>query len=157
MMLLDRVTVVNSSPIGVDESAVRQWVLRVLEQRGAVGTVGIAFVGLEEMASLNSRYRGGEGPTDVLSFADTEDDDWVDGSEETEGVSCLGDVVIAPEVARENALNEGATLSHELRVLLTHGLLHLLGYDHETDSGEMLSEQQRLLQDLEGELPDDLV
>ena len=72
-------------------------------------------------------------------------------------VSCLGDVVIAPEVARENALNEGATLSHELRVLLTHGLLHLLGYDHETDSGEMLSEQQRLLQDLEGELPDDLV
>ena len=69
----------------------------------------------------------------------------------------MGDVVIAPEVARENALNEGATLSHELRVLLTHGLLHLLGYDHETDSGEMLSEQQRLLQDLEGELPDDLV
>lgn len=90
--------------------------------------LSIAVVDLEEMAELNERYRGKEGPTDVLSFG-CDDPCPVEGDEPV----TLGDVVIAPAVAIAQAEEYGHTVEEELNLLLVHGILHLLGYDHEED------------------------
>lgn len=151
------VTVVNSSPIAVSEEQVQRWMAAVLAARGVVGAVGVAFVGLQEMVDLNRRYRGLNEPTDVLSFRECQDDeDWVEAELDGEPIY-LGDIVIAPEVARENALADKETLSDELRVLITHGVLHLLGLDHETDGGEMLEAQAEIVASLRRKIPGDLV
>src|SRR5262245_43376463 len=101
------------------------------------GSLAIAFVGNRVMQRLNRRFRGRDYATDVLSFAYP--------GEVLEGLPYLGEVVIAPDVAALNARESGAPVEGELRALLVHGVLHLLGYDHETDAGEMLRLQARLL------------
>ena len=115
-------------------------VLREMNLRDS--DITICFVSEVEIARLNLAFRGKKGPTDVLSFpADrgkkkriyTEDAESTEGAEK----SYLGDIAIAPETARRYAKKNGRSLSNELRVLILHGVLHLLGYDHETDRGEM--------------------
>lgn len=103
----------------------------VLEREEAPGAVelSIAVVDLEEMAELNGRFRDKAGATDVLSFPC---DDPCAVVEPGEPVT-LGDVVIAPEVAERQAAEYGHTIEEELNLLLVHGVLHLLGYDHEED------------------------
>jgi probable rRNA maturation factor len=90
--------------------------------------LSIAVVGIDEMAHLNEQYRGVEGPTDVLSFGC--DDPCPAGTDEP---ITLGDVIIAPEVAEAQAAELGTTVEAELNLLLVHGVLHLLGYEHEAD------------------------
>ncbi len=99
-----------------------------LEEAPELSELSIALVGADEMANLNSRYRGVEGPTDVLSFGC--DDPCVAVSDEP---ITLGDVIIAPDIAEAQAADRGATVEAELNLLLVHGILHLLGYDHESD------------------------
>jgi probable rRNA maturation factor len=97
--------------------------------------LSVSFVTEDEIADLHRRYMGEEGPTDVLSFP-LEDDDHDDGAR------MLGDVVIAPAVAaRNNPTDPGA----EMRLLLVHGILHLLGHDHDDDDrrAEMWARQER--------------
>ena len=116
----------------------------VLEREDALDSVelSIALVDLAEMADLNSRYRGKEGPTDVLSFG-CDDPCAVLGPDEP---VMLGDVVIAPEVAEAQAAEYGHTIEEELNLLLVHGVLHLLGYDHEDDeSAEVMQARERAL------------
>jgi probable rRNA maturation factor len=84
--------------------------------------LSVSLVGEDEIADLHLRYMGEEGPTDVLSFPLDETDE--------RGVRILGDVVIAPSVA---ARNNAADPSAEMRLLLVHGILHLLGHDHEDE------------------------
>lgn len=91
--------------------------------------LSIALVSADEIASLNERYRGKEGPTDVLSFGC---DDPCIATEPGEPIT-LGDVIIAPEIAETQASELGTTVEAELNLLLVHGILHLLGYDHESD------------------------
>jgi probable rRNA maturation factor len=104
--------------------------------------VTVCFVSDAEIARMNEAYRGKKGPTDVLSFPAeskrkkriyTED---AENAEDTEKRH-LGDIAIAPETARRYAKKNGRSLNNELRVLILHGVLHLMGYDHETDRGEM--------------------
>ena len=90
--------------------------------------LSIALVDAEEMAHLNEQYRGIEGPTDVLSFGCDDPCASVGGEPIT-----LGDVIIAPDVAVAQAAELGTTIEAELNLLLVHGVLHLLGYDHESD------------------------
>jgi probable rRNA maturation factor len=94
----------------------------------------VSFVDEVEMTDLHLRYMDEAGPTDVLSFP-------LDDVDER-GVRLLGDVVIAPEVA---ARNNPADPPGELRLLLVHGILHVLGYDHEEDRerAEMWARQER--------------
>jgi len=94
----------------------------------------------EEIRSLNKRFRGLDQPTDVLSFPACEGGLPEDGH--------LGDVVISVETARRQARSLERTLRQEIDFLLLHGLLHLLGYDHETDQGEMERLQARLARTL---------
>jgi probable rRNA maturation factor len=95
-------------------------------------TMGLMVVGPEEMAAINGEHRARPEPTDVLAFP-------VDGPEALKWPADgpppeLGDVVICPQAAQE-----------PLETLAVHGLLHLLGYDHEVDEGEMLALQDRLV------------
>ena len=96
----------------------------------ARGMVTIALVSDAQVRKLNRQFRKKDYATDVLSFP--------------AGAGDLGDVVIATGVARRQAREQGHSLQTELRVLALHGLLHLLGYDHESDSGEMGRIEQRL-------------
>jgi probable rRNA maturation factor len=93
--------------------------------------VTIAFVSNRQMRELNRLWRGKTGTTDVLSFPAGEDEFAnPDGSN-------LGDVVISVQQAARQAEVHGLTLDEEIAQLILHGLLHLCGYDHETDDGEM--------------------
>jgi probable rRNA maturation factor len=85
--------------------------------------LSVSFVEEDEITDLHVRYMDLPGPTDVLSFPQDDEDD-------EDGVRVLGDVVIAPAVA---ARNNPADPDAEVRLLLVHGILHLLGYDHEAD------------------------
>jgi probable rRNA maturation factor len=93
------------------------------------GHLAIEFVGPARIEELNRAHRGVEGPTDVLSFPVDEDGPAVGPRE-------LGDVVISPEH------------TDNLTEAVVHGVLHLCGYDHETDAGEMLALQRRVLEEL---------
>ena len=99
--------------------------------RGARGEVTVALVSDARMRTLNRSFRGKDYATDVLSFPSDDDD-------------CLGDIVIATGVAQRQADDARHPASTELKVLALHGLLHLLGYDHETDGGEMAAVEAKL-------------
>jgi len=109
--------------------------------------VAARLIGDGEMARLNEKYRKKKGPTDVLSFP-VEEDSAKPGTlrkqVRTARGKFLGDIAIAPKVARRNAKLLGRGLAEELKVLILHGVLHLLGYDHETDRGEMERIEMRL-------------
>ena len=90
------------------------------------GHVSVEFVDAERIADLNAEHRGKDGPTDVLSFP-------VDGAAEVPGPREIGDVVICPPH------------TEDLEEAVVHGVLHLVGMDHETDDGEMLVVQREIL------------
>ena len=93
--------------------------------------VTVAFVSDRMMRQLNRRWRGKRGTTDVLSFPSAQDE-----FEKPEGLR-LGDVVISVEQAERQAAEHNLSFETEVAQLILHGLLHLCGYDHETDDGEM--------------------
>lgn len=128
------VLVSNRQALAVDEEALADLARDTLLAEGRSRCeLSVSFVDEEEMSALHERYMGEEGPTDVLSFP---------MDDEVEGVRVLGDVVIAPAVA---ARNNPADPQAELRLLLVHGILHVLGYDHEDDAerAEMWARQER--------------
>lgn len=134
----------HREPEPLDLNAFERLATFVLEREQTPDGVelSIAVVSIEEMADLNTRYRGKEGPTDVLSFG-CDDPCAVVSPEE---FVTLGDVVIAPEVAEEQAAEYGHTVEEELNLLLVHGVLHLLGYDHEADEdASAMQERERAL------------
>jgi probable rRNA maturation factor len=114
-------------------------------------SLGLSLVGDAEIAELNSDWRGMSGPTDVLAFA--AQDDGLDDAppipmpEGEEEALELGDIVISLETAARQAPDHGHSLREELLFLATHGLLHLLGWDHPDDAtlAAMLHKQEELL------------
>ena len=114
--------------------------------------VSVAFVSDAEIARWNESYRRQKGPTDVLSFpASTRPKGQRvarktprSGKSSTASQEFVGDIAIAPETARRYAKENGRTLERELRILMLHGVLHLMGYDHESDNGQMNRIEQRL-------------
>jgi probable rRNA maturation factor len=134
----------HRQPEPLDLSAFERLAEFVLDREGApaFAELSIAVVDLAEMSDLNQQYRGKTGPTDVLSF---ECDDLCAAVDPDEPVM-LGDVVIAPEVAETQAAEYGHTVEEELNLLLVHGVLHLLGYDHEhDDDAEVMQGRERAL------------
>jgi len=123
-----RIEIVPSKVAGT--SGLAAW-LAAAAPAGARGEVTIGLVTDARVQALNRRHRGMNRATDVLSFPAGERD-------------VLGDIVIATGVARRQARDAGHTLAVELRVLALHGLLHLLGYDHERDDGRMARLERRL-------------
>ena len=111
-----------------------QWLQRAAPA-SAKGDVSIAVVSDRRMRALNRQFRGKDSATDVLSFPATH----------VPGVSSfLGDIVIASGTAIRQAREAGHPVTTELKVLALHGLLHLIGYDHDTDDGKMARAEARL-------------
>lgn len=129
--------------------ALARWLTRIAPAR-ARGTVSVAVVSDARVRTLNRRYRGVNRATDVLSFPAT-----AVGRRPLIRDHCLGDIVIARGVARRQAREAGHSELTEWRVLALHGLLHLLGYDHEHDAGRMRRVEGRLRR--RGGLPGGLI
>ncbi len=139
--------------------AVERWsqlARSVLTAEGIVSDteVSLLFVDETTIASLNERFLDEQGPTDVLSFPIEDEADRSGRSPDVGGtgpgsaeadtvrVRLLGDVVICPSVAARNAVEHGATFDDEIALLVVHGILHLLGMDHQVD-GEAERMEQR--------------
>jgi probable rRNA maturation factor len=124
-----------------------RWLTRAAPA-SARGMVSIALVSDAAMRSLNRTYRGKDYATDVLSFEGTSRPRGSTGAQKSfrppGSTHSLGDIAIAVGVARRQARERGHSLAVELRVLALHGLLHLLGYDHDRDRGEMRRVEERL-------------
>jgi probable rRNA maturation factor len=132
----------------------------ILEEEGVRGDAELSmlFVDEQAMSDLNKRFLGKEGPTDVLAFPI--DDEPIEGgrspdsggtgpgftSEPSDMPTVLGDVVICPAVAFRNAPEHAGTYEDELALLLVHGVLHLLGMDHDDDDeAELMERRERQL------------
>jgi probable rRNA maturation factor len=123
--------------------------LQGVAPREARGAVTVAVVSDARVRALNRTYRGIDAATDVLSFPGGPPSVWRPGADVRSAQAgapspFLGDIVIARGVARRQARAEAHAESTEWRVLALHGLLHLVGYDHETDSGAMRRLEARL-------------
>ena len=130
------VLISDRQSIAVDVDGLTTLAAETLRAEGTKERVelSVSFVDEIEMAELHLRYMNEEGPTDVLSFPLDEIDD--------RGVRLIGDVIVAPAVAARNNPDDPAG---EIRLLLVHGILHVLGYDHEEDADrvEMWARQER--------------
>jgi probable rRNA maturation factor len=122
------VTVSDARGRAVRDGGLARWLASIAPSR-ARGDLSIALVSDAHIRKLNARYRRKDTATDVLSFASDDS---------------IGDIVIATGVARRQARDARHSYAAELRVLALHGLLHLLGYDHDRDHGEMRRVEGRL-------------
>jgi len=130
-----RPEIVLLNPNRYPEAGARQlrpWLIRLLaEVAPAALSLGVRFASDREVRRANRAFRGKDKPTDVLSFPGEEG-------------GHLGDILISVPTARRQAAAAGQPVERELRILLLHGVLHCLGYDHETDQGEMERVERRL-------------
>jgi probable rRNA maturation factor len=145
--------------VRVARGPLESFLRRVKKELGlAKSDLTICLVSDAEMARLNQKFRKKKGPTDVLSFPASARRSPVrlalpkrrrpasEGGPYNRGIEgeYLGDIAISPATARRYAKKYERKLASELRVLILHGILHLLGYDHETDHGEMDKTEQKL-------------
>ena len=126
----------NLTKFAVDKKSFAQVAKKVLSgENKKTETLSLAFVGKEEIAKLNKKFRKKNKPTDVLSF-------------DLKREGYLGEIIICPEVVKENAKKDGTTMKKEMMKVFIHGILHLLGYDHEKTEKEALimeSKQEKYL------------
>ena len=130
----------------VDAARWKRFAVSVLEREGirANAELGIAFVREDEIAEMNERYLHRQGPTDVLAFP-------IDGPDRAVAAgpgppAVLGDVVICPDVAWRNAPEHAGSYDDEVALLIVHGILHLLGMDHDDDeTAEVMERREREL------------
>lgn len=146
------IDVANESALPVDEEALSAQASFLLERLRIHPLAELSVILVDEpaMEELHIKWMDLPGPTDVLSFPMDELRPAADDEEPPEGV--LGDIVLCPQVAARQAESADRTLADELGLLLTHGVLHLLGYDHaeEDEQREMFALQTRLLAEWEG-------
>lgn len=113
---------------GVSHAGLQRFARRARELAGVKGEIAILITSRRKMQALNLGFRGKNEATDVLSFPRQQG----------------GDIAICREMARQNAGRLGHSVTEEIKVLVLHGMLHLAGYDHETDSGQMAAKEARL-------------
>jgi probable rRNA maturation factor len=144
------VEVLNESGVPADTEALAMVVRHVMKELDVhpLAELSVLLVDAPAMASLHEKWMDESGPTDVMAFpmdelgaARTDDPD------EEPPPTLLGDVVLCPQVAAQQARSAGHSAEQELQLLCTHGVLHLLGYDHHDDDSEreMFGLQERLL------------
>jgi len=113
---------------GASRPSLERFARRAQKLAGVRGEVGILIGGNRRLRQLNRLFRGKNKPTDVLSFAGDEG----------------GDIAISAVIARQNARRYSHSAADELKILVLHGMLHLAGYDHETDNGRMARVESKL-------------
>ena len=127
--------------VGLSESTIARFVERVRRLTGMREKVNVLVTSSIHVRSLNRRFRGLDKPTDVLSFPSLRV-----GGLELEPVA--GEVAISADIARENANRLGHSFENEVKILVLHGILHLAGFDHDHDSGQMARKESRLRRQL---------
>jgi probable rRNA maturation factor len=130
--------IIQERVAGLTESALAKFVTRARRAAGLRGVVSVLVTTDRELRGLNHRFRGKNKPTDVLSFP------------ALPGLmkGFAGDIAISAEIAARNARRLGHTAADEIRVVTLHALLHLAGYDHEIDHGEMARKEAHLRKSL---------
>ncbi|MDX2340433.1 rRNA maturation RNase YbeY [Micrococcus sp. 2A] len=145
------IEIVNESGIDVPERDLLGMARHVYARLHVheLAETAVTVVDADRMAQLHEEWMDLPGPTDVMSLPM---DEITPGAPEAPSEGVLGDVVLCPEVAAEQAARGGHTRDDELMLLLTHGMLHLLGYDHmdEEDRVEMFELQDRLVSEFLG-------
>ena len=130
--------IVRKRVAGLSEIALARFVTRAGRAARLHGVVNVLLTSNRELRTLNSRFRGKDRPTDVLSFPP------VFGLVN----AFAGDVAISAEMAAHNARLLGHSPAEEVKILTLHAMLHLAGYDHECDDGEMAHTEERLRKSL---------
>ena len=126
-------TVVFKQPVtGLSQRALTEFVAEACRAAGLKGSVSVLLTSSPEMRTLNSRFRGKNHATDVLSFPSPLDNGFA------------GDIAVSLDIAARNARSLGHSVGKEVQILVLHGILHLAGYDHEGDDGEMARRERRL-------------
>lgn len=122
-----------------------------VEQIDKYYEVSVVFVSKEKIQEINRTYRGIDRVTDVISFALFDNEDDIVFEDEEEEITTLGDIFICLDVMKEQAKEYGHSEKRELAFLAVHGLLHLLGYDHDTNEKEreMFAKQELILNNLD--------
>ena len=142
----------NESGVAVDEAALSRLASFVLGRLGVspLAELSVLLVDVPAMEALHVRWMNEPGPTDVLAFPMDEIDvsRGPNDLEQVAGPALLGDVVLCPDVAARQAVEAGHSTQAELHLLATHGVLHLLGYDHAepAEKEEMFGLQGQLLE-----------
>jgi probable rRNA maturation factor len=116
------------------ELALDRFLARARRAAGLKGTVNVLLTTSAEMKSLNRRFRGKDKPTDVLSFSPEPDLQ----------KQFAGEIAISADLASQNARALGHSPAEEIKILVLHGILHLRGYDHECDNGQMARREKQL-------------
>jgi probable rRNA maturation factor len=124
---------------GLSSARLEHFVLRARRVVGLKGRVNVLVTGSSEMRVLSRRFGGKDKPTDVLSFP---------ALAEIEGGKFAGDVAVCADIAASNALRLGHSAVKEVKILTLHGVLHLAGYDHESDNGRMARKETKLRREL---------
>lgn len=123
----------EQSVVVIDADRWRSLAMAAGHHLGLSGELTLSFIDVDEMTTLNAEFMDAAGPTDVLAFPlDAADglDDTVTAARPPDQPVLLGDIVICPEVARDQAVDHAGTFDDELALLVVHGLLHLIGHDH---------------------------
>jgi probable rRNA maturation factor len=126
--------ILHKNVMGASEGSLNTFTTKAKRAAGLRGSVSVLLTNSRELRVLNRQFRGKDKPTDVLSFP----------SEVVGARRFVGDVAISVEIAAQNAKRLGHSTADEVKILILHGLLHLAGYDHEADHGEMARTEERL-------------
>jgi probable rRNA maturation factor len=130
--------VILQKPIaGLSEAGLERFLLRARRAAGVKGAVNLLVTSSAEVRSLNRTFRGMNKETDVLSFP-------ADSGGQARGPRMAGEVAISADVAKRSAARLGHSAADEVKILALHGILHLAGFDHEHDNGEMERKERRL-------------
>ena len=130
MKLSNSIIVFEKKLPGLSSRALAGFALKACRAAGLRGPISVLIAGNSSMRRLNSRFRGKSRPTDVLSFQ---------AAASANGF--VGDIAISLDIAEHNARLLGHSVIDEIRILILHGMLHLAGYDHESDKGEMATKE----------------
>ena len=130
--------IVHKALPGVSQPALARFTERARRAARLRGQVNVLLASSREVRALNRQYRGKDKPTDVLSFP----------SLPALAEDFAGDIAIASDIAAANARRFGHDAQHEIKILILHAILHLAGFDHESDDGRMARKEERLRRDL---------
>jgi probable rRNA maturation factor len=130
--------IVQKRVADLTDLALARFLARARRAAGLKGKASVLLTSSARMKSLNRRFRGKDKPTDVLSFP----------AEPGVEKQLAGEIAISAEIATKNAYELGHSPAQEVKILVLHGILHLRGYDHECDNGEMARREKQLRREL---------
>jgi len=129
---------------GLNENALQRFLSRARRAAGLKGAVNVLVTGSAGVRSLNRQFRGLNKPTDVLSFPSL----LLASQAGRKRPAVAGEIAICGEIAAQNAARLGHRAAEEVKILALHGILHLAGFDHERDNGQMARKELKLRQQL---------